>query len=87
MKLIESISDLAYYFLRPHLYVLGPGDKFDCPNGHASDNYALGSMLRAMLGGGDGHIASDRHVEATAMRAFHKVVVMREASQLLRSHD
>ena len=40
MKLKESFSDLAYYFLRPHLYVLG--DKSDCPNGHASDNYALG---------------------------------------------
>ena len=46
MKLKESLSDLAYYFLRPHLYVLGPGDKFDCPNGHASVSIAR-SILKS----------------------------------------
>jgi hypothetical protein len=85
MKLIESISDLAYYFLRPHLDVLG--NKFDCAYGHASDNNSLRPVLGAVFGGWYDDDASNGHVGATAVFALGKVMAEREAGKFVEPHD
>jgi hypothetical protein len=85
LKLSESFSDLAYYFLRPHLDVFG--NEFDCANWHASDNDSLCTVLRARFGGWYDGDASNGHVVAAAVRAQGEVISDGEARQFVSPHD